>query len=157
MKDAVSTHLNEHHRFEPVHPPAMSETPSSGEETVTIRVFSPSHEVPQRLVIPDIPVSLTLFDLKQRISAQIPIRPPPNVQRLICRGRILVGDDRKIGTVLDPQVCELQVFFLFWYSESRRRLLTSCFFRFLLQESNTTDTSCPSTAGSASQTYGYSS
>lgn len=57
---------------------------------VRIRIMSPGADVPPNFTI-DIPSSSTIDDLKHQIQAGIDVKPTPDQQRLIYRGKVLEG------------------------------------------------------------------
>lgn len=66
--------------------------------SVTIRVFCSTHHTPY--VLREIPVSLTVADLRTRLAQAIPSHPAPESQRLFFLGRRLTNDNITIAEVI---------------------------------------------------------
>lgn len=78
--------------------------------TITLRIHSPSSEVPNPLTLTFIPVATTVRELKSRIRDAIPSKPEADRQRLIHRGRMLGNDDETMVNVFgQAAVCEHSV------------------------------------------------
>ena len=82
-------------------------------DTVDIRVLSQLPEPYSTLSFDNLPASTTVRALKHHVLQALPSRPQPEVQRLICRGRLLtrdgdtlldiglehlIGDEARVGT-----------------------------------------------------------
>lgn len=80
--------------------------------SVTIRVFCSGDHTPQELR--EIPVSLTIADLRARLAQAIPSHPAPATQRLFFLGRRLMNDNMTVGEVINGLVVSL------------RKTVTSC-------------------------------
>lgn len=63
--------------------------------TVALQVLSPSLPPPNRITFDNLPLTITIADLKSRIAERIPHRHSPEKQRLIYRGKPL-SDDRAV-------------------------------------------------------------
>ncbi|KAI9751044.1 MAG: hypothetical protein M1815_001447 [Lichina confinis] len=72
---------------------AAPRTSASGdrEPILTLKLLSPSTEIPSPLILTDVPAALTVGELRLRIRDSIPNHPAPERQRLIHLGRML-GD-----------------------------------------------------------------
>ncbi len=64
-----------------------------------LNVLSPSTEVERSLLLPALPASTTVLQLKLKIRELIPSRPQPERQRLIYRGRVLTRDNDSLFVV----------------------------------------------------------
>ena len=80
---------------------SASQNGSSGPppQKVLIHVLSPSIEVP-RLTFREVPISTTIGDIKKRIQDAVSIKPPPERQRLIYRGKVLTRHEMTLEAVL---------------------------------------------------------
>ena len=72
---------------------AVPETSVSAdrEPMLTLKLLSPSAEIPSPLILTDVPAALTVGELRLRIRDSVPSHPAPERQRLIHLGRML-GD-----------------------------------------------------------------
>lgn len=66
-------------------------------QLVDIRITGPSEELRNGILFPGIPKSITIGQLKERISAELPSHPPAHRQRLIYLGRALQPDTEKLS------------------------------------------------------------
>ncbi|KAF2277186.1 uncharacterized protein EI97DRAFT_466705 [Westerdykella ornata] len=67
---------------------------------INLKVLSPSTEVQGDIHLPDLPISLTLKELRDRIQNEIPSRPATERMRLIYRGRALSRETDTLSDVL---------------------------------------------------------
>ncbi|KAI9886023.1 MAG: 40S ribosomal protein S22 [Watsoniomyces obsoletus] len=72
-------------------PPERQPGSSTPDDTISIRIISPSTEIPNPLVLNALQRSCTISELRRRIQNEVPSRPGVHRQRLIHRGRML-GD-----------------------------------------------------------------
>ncbi|KIW04936.1 uncharacterized protein PV09_04101 [Verruconis gallopava] len=69
-------------------------------QTIDLKLLSPSPEVPASgLFLENLPTTTTLGELRGRITAALPSRPPPARQRLIYFGRVLQRDEDTLASV----------------------------------------------------------
>lgn len=73
--------------------------------SVTIRVYGSTDYTPY--VLREVPVSLTIADLRARLTQAIPSHPAPATQRLIFLGRRLVNDNMTIAEVIGGLVVSI--------------------------------------------------
>jgi hypothetical protein len=69
---------------------------------IVLHVLSPSLDAPNRITFSDLPVALTIAELKARITEAMPTKPHANQQRLIYRGKALLNDSIVLQQVLEP-------------------------------------------------------
>lgn len=67
--------------------------------SVTIRVFCSGDHTPYELR--ELPVSLTIADLRARLTQAMPSHPAPATQRLFFLGRRLMNDNMTIAEVIN--------------------------------------------------------
>lgn len=82
---------------QPTAQPDGSAAPTKEEEQpellkFTLSIISPSSEVPNPLVFPQLLATTTVKDLKAKIQDVIPSKPVEEHQRLIHRGRLLARE-----------------------------------------------------------------
>ena len=73
----------------------LSQEPSNhsdGKSHITLHILSPSPEVPDKLSLDNISISLTVGELRRQITDLTPGKLPPERQRLIYQGRALQND-----------------------------------------------------------------
>jgi hypothetical protein len=82
-------------------------TKKVGSNTIDLKLLSPSPDVPASgLFFEDIATTTTLGELRNRITAALPTRPPAARQRLIYFGRVLQRDDDTLAGVFgETNVC----------------------------------------------------
>lgn len=74
------------------------EAATSGDLTVSLQLVSPSVTVTRPLLFPDLAVTTTIKQLKDKVRETLPTQPASDHQRLIHRGRALIRDT---DTLLD--------------------------------------------------------
>lgn len=62
--------------------------------SINLKIISPS--LSQPLTFPDVPASMPVKQLKEKIRQELPSRPADNQQRLIYRGRMVNRPDEKL-------------------------------------------------------------
>lgn len=77
---------------------AVTGNTDQSRRSVTIRVYGSTDYTPY--VLREVPVSLTIADLRARLTQAIPSHPAPATQRLIFLGRRLVDDSMTIAEVI---------------------------------------------------------
>ncbi|KAJ5774950.1 hypothetical protein N7457_009846 [Penicillium paradoxum] len=77
-------------------PMAVGETPRS----ITLHILCQSLPPPSRLTLEDVPLSITLAQLKERIEQAFPGNPRASTQKLIYRGKVLNIDGAILRTVV---------------------------------------------------------
>ena len=86
----------------------------------TLQIMSPSHGVPQPLIIQGLPASVTIKQLKERLRNVLEARPSDQSQRLIHRGRLLARDDETMLNVFGEEtVCVYVLRKMLWYCQMR--------------------------------------
>lgn len=91
-------------------PPAASTSGETMEEqTLDLKVLSPSSELPPAgLQLDNLPISTTIGELRSRLTDAITSRPPPERQRLIYLGRVLQRDGDTLATLFGQvAVCHM--------------------------------------------------
>jgi hypothetical protein len=68
-------------------------------DTINLKILSPSTEIEGGIFLPDLPVSTTIKELRQKIHDAAPSKPATNRMRLIYRGRVVANDDDKLVDV----------------------------------------------------------
>lgn len=71
-------------------------------QKIILHILSPSLEAPNRITFEDLPVALTVAELKARITQAMPSKPHASQQRLIYRGKPLLNDSLSLRQVLEP-------------------------------------------------------
>lgn len=69
---------------------------------IVLHVLSPSLDAPNRITFEELPVALTVAELKARITQAMPTKPHASQQRLIYRGKPLLNDSMVLQQILDP-------------------------------------------------------
>lgn len=69
------------------------------EQTINLKVLSPSAEVEGGVNFVDIPASTTVKELRSRIQNAVPSKPAPERMRLIYRGRVVANDADTLSAV----------------------------------------------------------
>lgn len=82
-------------------PPAAAASPQelpTDQLTVNLNILSPSTTVTAGgpLTFPNLPLSTTIRQVKEKIRQTLPIRPTDDQQRLIYKGRSLQQDDETL-------------------------------------------------------------
>lgn len=77
----------------------MASDGAEGATAINLKVLSPSTEVQRDINLLDLPISLTLKELRERIQNEIPTRPAPERMRLIYRGRALARETDTLSDV----------------------------------------------------------
>lgn len=72
---------------------------AESEQTINLKVLSPSAELEGGVTLADIPASTTVKELRSRIQNAIPSKPAPERMRLIYRGRVVANDADTLNTV----------------------------------------------------------
>jgi len=75
-------------------------------DTVDIRVLSQLPEPHSTLSFDNLPASTTVRALKHHVLQALPSRPQPEVQRLICRGRLLTRDGDTLLDILGRETIQ---------------------------------------------------
>ncbi|MCJ1475565.1 hypothetical protein MMC13_004228 [Lambiella insularis] len=75
-------------------------------ERIFLNVLSPSSEVSQKLTFPEIPLSTTIRELKEKIQNDVATKPSPERQRLIYRGRALTQDEKTLEDIFGPEAVQ---------------------------------------------------
>lgn len=75
---------------------------SSARQSMTLQVLSPSLEPQNRHILHGLPLDSKVLDIKMRLFHEIPARPPPTIQRLIYRGRVLSNDQERVTNIFPP-------------------------------------------------------
>lgn len=79
------------------------------QRTVSIHILSPSLPGSDRFTLRDVPLQITVGELRELIAQSFPGHPGPSTQRLIYRGRPLVHDGHRLFDVLSPVEVGLQL------------------------------------------------
>ncbi|KAL4785881.1 hypothetical protein BJX76DRAFT_150016 [Aspergillus varians] len=74
----------------------------SSPKGLTLHVLCPSLPSPNRFTFNDLPLSITVADLKDRISQSVPSRPTPGSQRLLYLGKQLSDDAVTLQSLFEP-------------------------------------------------------
>ncbi|KAL4913494.1 hypothetical protein BDW62DRAFT_192316 [Aspergillus aurantiobrunneus] len=74
----------------------------SGPRGFILHVLCPSLPPPNRFTFNELPLSITVADLKARISQSIPSHPTPNSQRLLYLGKLLSDDNLTLQSLFGP-------------------------------------------------------
>ncbi|KAF4553513.1 Hypothetical protein D9617_7g032410 [Elsinoe fawcettii] len=69
---------------------------------IHLRILSPGQGVAETIDIRDVPLEISVGQLKERIVVVAPSHPPAAHQRLIFAGRLLSNDNAKLSEALDP-------------------------------------------------------
>lgn len=75
---------------------AVGETPSS----ISLHLLCQSLPPPSRFTLENVPLSLTVAQLKERIEQSFPGNPRASTQRLIYRGKVLNVNDAILKAVV---------------------------------------------------------
>lgn len=75
------------------------ESMAEAEQTINLKVLSPSAELEGGVTLADIPTSVTVKELRSRIQNAVPSKPAPERMRLIYRGRVVANDADTLDTV----------------------------------------------------------
>lgn len=85
--------------------PATQGTDTAAVPRINVRVLSPGGAgVPESMHIRDVPSSVTLAALKDRITHLAPSRPRPDQQRLIYMGHVLRDSTATLETIFRTQL-----------------------------------------------------
>ena len=85
-----------------------SEAPVPAEQlTINLKIISPN--LTQPLSLPDLPVTTTVVQLKERIRQQLHSRPADPQQRLIYRGRMLNRPEEKLLDLFGEEMVRLPI------------------------------------------------
>ncbi|PNS17372.1 Acid phosphatase [Sphaceloma murrayae] len=77
--------------------------PPATDRRIHLRILSPGQGIAETVDIHDVPLSITVDTLKQRIALVAPSHPPVPHQRLIFAGRVLADNGAKLSDALgDP-------------------------------------------------------
>jgi predicted glycosyltransferase len=85
---------------------------AEAEQTINLKVLSPSAELDGGITLADIPASTTVKELRSRIQNAVPSKPAPDRMRLIYRGRVVANDADTLSTVFGTDnvcCCDCQV------------------------------------------------
>lgn len=74
---------------------------------ITLRIHSPSTEVPNPLTLSLIPAATTVRELKTKIRDAVPSQPETERQRLIHRGRMLGNDSETMMSIFGQAAVSL--------------------------------------------------
>ena len=78
------------------------------EQTINLKILSPSTEVEGGVNLADVPASTTVKELRSRIQNAVPSKPATDRMRLIYRGRVIANDAESLGNVFGTDnVCLL--------------------------------------------------
>jgi hypothetical protein len=69
------------------------------EQSINLKILSPSTEVEGGVNLPDVPASTTIKELRSRIQDAVPSKPATERMRLIYRGRVVANDADTLGGV----------------------------------------------------------
>ncbi|KAA8620828.1 hypothetical protein Alg130_02474 [Pyrenophora tritici-repentis] len=72
---------------------------AEGEQTINLKILSPSTEVEGGVNLADVPASTTVKELRSRIQNAVPSKPATDRMRLIYRGRVVANDAETLGNV----------------------------------------------------------
>lgn len=76
------------------------------EQTINLKILSPSTEVEGGVNLADVPASTTVKELRSRIQDTVPSKPAPERMRLIYRGRVVANDSDTLSNVFGVEnVC----------------------------------------------------
>lgn len=76
------------------------------EQTINLKILSPSTEVEGGVNLADVPASTTVKELRSRIQDAVPSKPAPERMRLIYRGRVVANDSDTLTNVFGAEnVC----------------------------------------------------
>ena len=71
---------------------------------IELKILGPSHELRNGIVFSDLPISITIADLKLKIQQELPSHPSPERQRLIYLGRVLQPDSETLVHFLGQNI-----------------------------------------------------
>src|SRR5947207_234137 len=81
------------------------QSPSISPRTrIELKILGPSHELRNGIVFSDLPVNITVADLKIKIQQELPSHPAPERQRLIYLGRVLQPDSETLVHFLSQNI-----------------------------------------------------
>ncbi|KAF2218341.1 hypothetical protein BDZ85DRAFT_270556 [Elsinoe ampelina] len=85
-------------------PPANTVVPFPSPQSgrIHLRILSPGQGVAETIDIRDVPLEISVGQLKERIVLVSPSHPSATHQRLIFAGRLLSNDNAKLSEALDP-------------------------------------------------------
>ncbi|KAL4934477.1 uncharacterized protein BDV17DRAFT_8405 [Aspergillus undulatus] len=82
--------------------PPMDAEDGSSPSGITVHVLCPSLPPPNRFTFDDLPLSITVADLKSCITKSVPSHPTPGSQKLLYLGKILSKDDVTLQSLFEP-------------------------------------------------------
>jgi hypothetical protein len=78
------------------------------EQSINLKILSPSTEVEGGVNLPDVPASTTIKELRSRIQDAVPSKPATDRMRLIYRGRVVANDADTLGNVFGAESVRLR-------------------------------------------------
>lgn len=99
----------------------------SDQLSINLKIISPS--LSQPLVLPDVPATITVRQLKERIRHELPTRPADSHQRLIYRGRMINRPDEKLLHLFGEDMVSFSALFRWHVSKANRMALADPFLR----------------------------
>ena len=75
--------------------------------TIQLNVISPSIQV-QKITFSELPIAITVADLKSKISDAAPNKVEPSQQKLIYRGRVLNNGQKTLAEIFEHEVDKIQ-------------------------------------------------
>ncbi|KAI9705207.1 MAG: hypothetical protein M1820_005354 [Bogoriella megaspora] len=92
--------------------PEPEASPSPGkatsQNTITIKILSPSPEIRNGIVLSPLSTSTTVGQVKQQLRERISSRPPNERQRLIYRGRVMMDESQTLLNVFGEDAVKQQ-------------------------------------------------
>ena len=70
--------------------------------TITLNILSPS--TPERVTFHSVPITMTVYGIKEKIQDAFDSSPAPELQRLIYQGRALLHGDVTLATLFGAAV-----------------------------------------------------
>ncbi|RMZ73081.1 ubiquitin family [Pyrenophora seminiperda CCB06] len=78
-------------------------TMADEEQTINLKILSPSSEVEGSVNLANVPASTTVKELRSRIQDAVPSKPATDRMRLIYRGRVVANDADTLGNVFGSE------------------------------------------------------
>jgi hypothetical protein len=78
------------------------------EQSIHLKILSPSTEVEGGVNLPDVPASTTIKELRTCIQNAVPSKPATDRMRLIYRGRVVANDADTLGNVFGAENVRLR-------------------------------------------------
>lgn len=88
----------------PLSPPRVGPaSPPRADQRITLKILSPGNGVPESIEIRDVPLSITVGALKERIAFVAHSHPSVVSQRLIFGGRVLADNNASLMDALGAE------------------------------------------------------